>query len=184
MSSGIGRQSSRLMVVCSSMKPLAWLLLLGCASLLFGQSARDVPSDPKFLELRAQDADRLDHQRGIVAAAAKRRYGTAALTRTKKDLPVLQRLLDDKAFKKSQTYELQCLGVTFGDVLVSEFPLRWVMITDEYGTDPTLRFKNTSVNINALTMISKRVERDETVDVFRLLQETREALADAERRFR
>ena len=31
------------------------------------------------------------------------------------------------------------------------------MITDEYGTDPTLRFKNTSTNINALTMISKRV---------------------------
>jgi hypothetical protein len=74
--------------------------------------------------------------------------------------------------------------VVFGDVLASELPLRWMMITDEYGTDPTLRFKNTSTNINALTMISKRVERDEPVDVFRLLQQNREALAEAEKRFR
>ena len=79
------------------------------------------------------------------------------MTRTQGDLPLLQRLLDDRLFMKSQTYELQSLGVAFGDVLTSEFSLRWVMITDEYGTDPTLRFKNTSTNINALTMISKRV---------------------------
>jgi hypothetical protein len=58
------------------------------------------------------------------------------------------------------------------------------MITDEYGIDPTLRFKNTSININALTMISKRVERDEPLDVFRLLQKNREALSEAEKRFR
>lgn len=99
-------------------------------------------------------------------------------------MPIIQRLLDDKAFKKSQTYELQCLGVVLGDVLASELPLRWMMITDGYGTDPTLRFKNTSININALTMISKRVERDEPVDVSQLLQQNREALAEAEKRFR
>jgi hypothetical protein len=44
------------------------------------------------------------------------------------------RLIDDTVFKKSQTYELQSLGIVFGDVLASELPLRWVMITDEYGT--------------------------------------------------
>lgn len=93
---------------------------------------------------------------------------------------MLQRLIDDKVFKKSQTYELQSLGVVFGDVLDSELPLRWVMITDEYGTDPILRFKNTSLNINPLTMISKRVERDEPVDLSRLLQQNRQALSGAE----
>jgi hypothetical protein len=66
--------------------------------------------------------------------------------------------------------------VAFGDVLTSELPLRWMMVTDEYGTDPTLRFKNTTVQINALTMISKRVERDERVDVSELLRMTREQL--------
>jgi hypothetical protein len=166
------------------MKFLTWLALLGYVGVLFGQSANEAAREPKFSELTREDSERLDRQRAVVAVAAKQRYGTVALTRTKKDLPILQRLLDDKAFKKSQTYELQSLGVTFGDVLASEFALRWVMITDEYGSDPTLRFKKTSININALTMISKRVERDEPVDVFGLLQKTGKALSDAEKQFR
>jgi Domain of unknown function (DUF3806) len=166
------------------MKPLILLVFLSGAGLLFGQSAKDSAPEPKFSELSHKDSERLHQQRTLVAAAAKQRYGTAALSRTKRDLPIIQRLIDDKVFKKSQTYELQCLGVVFGDVLASELPLRWVMITDEYGTDPTLRFKNTSININALTMISKRVERDEPVDVLRLLQENREAVSGAEKRLR
>jgi hypothetical protein len=51
------------------------------------------------------------------------------------------------------------------------------MVTDEYGTDPTLRFKETTLQINALTIISKRVERDEPVSVQGLLDTTREQLA-------
>jgi hypothetical protein len=138
----------------------------------------------QFAELTAEDAHRLDQHRALITAIVKQRYGTGSLTRSERDLPVLQRLLDDKAFRKSQTYELQSLGVAFGDVLTSEFPLRWVMITDEFGTDPTLRFKQTSTNINALSMISKRVERDENVDLFDLVRKTRGALADADQRSR
>ena len=51
-----------------------------------------------------------------------------------------------------------------------------MIVTDEFGTDPTLRFKSTTVQINALTMISKRIERDETVNLNQLLQTTREQL--------
>jgi hypothetical protein len=165
------------------MKLLILLAFLNGVGLLFGQSAHDHVPEPKFSELSHGDSERLDQQRALVAAAAKRRYGTA-LSGTKKDLPILQRLIDDKVFKKSQTYELQSLGVVFGDVLASELALRWVMITDEYGTDPTLRFKNTSININALKMISKRVERDEPVDVSSLVQENREGLSVAGKRSR
>jgi hypothetical protein len=179
----IFRQSSRLVVRCWAMKVLILMTLLSGVGLLFSQANQAAP-EPKFLELSPGNKTRLDQQRAIVAATAKQRYGIATLSRTKKDLPILQRLIDDKVFKKSQTYELQSLGVVFGDVLVSELPLRWVMITDEYGTDPTLRFKNTSININALTMLSKRVERGEPVDVLSLLQTNREALADARKRFR
>jgi len=130
----------------------------------------------KFSELSHEDKKRLDQQRAIVATAAEQRYGTSTLTKTKADLPVLQRLIDDKAFSKSQTYELQSLGIAFGDVLAGELPLRWVMVTDEFGTDPTLRFKGTTVQINALTMISKRVEKDENVNLSDLLRITREQL--------
>jgi len=131
---------------------------------------------PQFSELSDQDKSRLDAQRAVVATAVRQRYAISALTRTTADLPVLQRLIDDRAFNKTQTYELQSLGVAFGDVSSSELPLRWVIVTDEYGTDPTLRFKSTTVQINALTMISKRIERDETVNLEQLLQTTRERL--------
>jgi hypothetical protein len=38
-------------------------------------------------------------------------------------------------------------------------------VTDEYGTDPTLRYESTSLQVNAMTMISKRIEDGEAVDV-------------------
>jgi len=160
-------------------------LLLGGALWCIGfhSAAGQGLSQPKFTELSPMDAVQLDRQRDLIAGVVKKRYGSS-LTRTSKDLPVLQRLIDDSVFNKSQTYELQSLGVVFGDVLSSALPLHWVMITDEYGTDPTLRYKRTSVNVNALTMISKRVERGERVSLSELLRVTREQLANADEKFR
>jgi hypothetical protein len=166
------------------MKSLLLTATLSCVGFLYGQAPREPASQPRFSQLSHEDNARLDQQRDVIASEVKQRYGVASLTRTEKDLPVLQRLLDDKVFDKSQTYRLQCLGVAFGDVLASELPLRWVIISDEFGSDPTLRLRDTSININALTMISKRLERDEIVNVFDLLEKTRQALADAEERFR
>jgi len=160
------------------------LLIIGFPGVVWSQSNHKSAPEPKFTELSHEDSTRLEQQRAVVAAAAKQRYGTTALTRTKRDLPILQNLINDRVFKKSQTYELQSLGVAFGDVLASELPLRWVMVTDEFGTDPTLRFKETTIQINAPTMISKRVERDEPVSVQSLLDKTREQLAVDEKKFR
>jgi hypothetical protein len=169
-------------IVTSRTLTLAVLLTVGPFGAILGQSNPKSAPSPKFTQLSREDSVRLDQQRAVVLAAAKKRYGTAALTGTKSDLPVLQKLIDDRVFNKSQTFELQSLGVAFGDVLASELPLRWVIITDEFGADPTLRFKDMSVNINALTMISKRIERGEPVDVFELLRITREHLAAYEKK--
>jgi hypothetical protein len=144
---------------------------------MWGKQQAAAPAVPKFSELSDEDRVRLEQQRAVVEAAAKQRYGTPALTKTLTDLRVLQRLIDDKAFDRKQTYELQSVGVAFGDVLASRLPLRWVMVTDEYGTDPTLRFKDTTVQINVLTMISRRIERGEEVNLTELLRITRRQLA-------
>ena len=135
---------------------------------------------PTYRDLSPDDVARLDRQRDVVARAAKQHYGTPTLTRTKSDLSVLQRLIDDKVFSSQQTYELQCLGVAFGDVLASEFPLRWMMVADEFGTDPTLRFKNTNFQVNALTMISKRIEKNPLVDLIDMMRFVRENLSRVE----
>lgn len=57
------------------------------------------------------------------------------------------------------------------------------MVTDEYGTDPTLRYKDSTIQVNPLTMISKRVERGEEVDVAAMLRMTGEGIAELEREF-
>lgn len=138
------------------------------------------PEQPTYKDLSREDIARLDRQRGVVARAAKQHYGTTALTRTKSDLSVLQHLIDDKVFSSQQTYQLQCLGIAFGDVLASEFPLHWMMVTDEFGTDPTLRFKNTSFQVNALTMISKQIEKGKPVDLVDMMRFVRESLSRVE----
>jgi hypothetical protein len=138
---------ARILTVTLRTSTMTAVLTIGFLGLLFGQSNHKAAPDPKFTELSREDSSRLEQQRAVVLAAAKQRYGTLALTRTKSDLPVLQNLIDDRVFNKSQTYELQCLGVAFGDVLASEFPLRWGMVTDEFGTDLTLRFKKTTIQI-------------------------------------
>lgn len=153
-------------------------VFIGCSKPNGAQHPKQV-----FNELAPKDAARLEKQRQVVEAAAKQRYGTTALTKSKADLPVLQRLLDDRVFTTNQTYELQCLGVAFGDVLASELPLRWTMVTDQFGTDPTLRYRDTTIQVSALTMISKRVERGESVDLNGLLAGTRKAIADLEKKF-
>lgn len=168
-------------VIKTNMTPYACfaiLLTFGVlgSSFCSSQSGPSQQAAPKFSELSHEDVASLDRQRALVAAAAKQRYSVLGLARTKADLPVLQRLIDDRAFTKTQTYELQSLGVVLGDVMASELPLRWMMVTDEFGTNPTLRYKDTTIQVNALTMISKRIERDEKVSVSRLLETTREQL--------
>ena len=166
------------------------MVLVGLLMLTIGLVQGDIVgqskeiTSTKFNELSAEDEARLNKQRAVVAAAAKKRFGSSELMKQKSDLAILQRMIDDHVFDRTQTYELQCLGVAFGDVLASEFPLKWVMVTDEYGTDPTLRYKATSIQINALTMISKRIEKGDPVDLARFLRITGEQLAVYGKKFR
>lgn len=136
---------------------------------------------PLFSALPKGRVLELQRQRAVVAATIKQRYPGSSLVGTKADLPILQKLIDDSVFKKSQTYELQCVGVAFGDVLASEFPLKWVMVTDEFGTDVTLRYKRQNLHVNALTMISKRVESGKRVSLAELLKITRQQLTNFEK---
>jgi len=68
-----------------------------------------------------------------------------------------------------ETLKLQCLGITLGDALVQRCGFEWVVLEDEYGRDPALRLPGTSVIVFPLTMISKRVERGEAVDIYPLV---------------
>jgi hypothetical protein len=143
---------------------------------LFGGCARNVapetkmPNQPeqKITAFTEADQKRLADQRAVIEKFladedSKKKYKTAA-----GKLGTIRVVLQASVFKREQTYELQCLGIVLGDAFVQELGMEWIMVEDEYGRAPAVRMPNTSIILYPLTMISKRVERGEQVDVFEL----------------
>jgi len=134
--------------------------------------------DQKLSDLTDADELRLRDQRAVVEAYlqnedAKQKYQTAA-----GKLGIVRAILGANVFTPDQTYELQCLGVVFGDAFVQEMELEWTMVEDEYGRDPAVWVPGTSIILFPLTIISKRIERGEPVDVFDLFNNAAAKVAD------
>ena len=126
-------------------------------------------SDQRFRDLTDEDRKWLSDQRARVEQLldgnpdAQRKYQTSA-----GKLGTIRAVLEGGIFRADQTFELQGLGIILGDAISAEMGVDWKMVEDQYGTSPCLALKGTSVVLYPQTMISKRVERGETVDVFNL----------------
>ena len=127
------------------------------------------PPNQKIEAPNSEDDARLVSQRAVVEKYLGddpenlRKYQTAA-----GKLGLLRALIQGNVFKPTQTYELQCMGIVLGDVFVQELGLEWRTVEDEFGRDPCVQLRGTTIILFPLTMISKRIERGETVDVFDL----------------
>jgi len=119
-------------------------------------------------ELTPADTKFLDQQRWWVAGHLADDSG-ADFAEVSVKLQVLQAVLDNGWVSQGETAKLQALGVVFGDVLAELLQVPWVMVEDEYGRDPALLISDDPVLVFPITMISKRVEDGETVDVTALL---------------
>jgi hypothetical protein len=119
-----------------------------------------------FRELPPDLVAHMNRQRALVASVVAEHIPGRRLTRTSADFDLLQAIVDAKVIPATATWELQSLGIVFGDALAATVDgLCWWEVTDDYGTDPTLRYRETSLHINTLTMIAKRIETGEGVDV-------------------
>ena len=85
-------------------------------------------------------------------------------------LSVIVAILENGWVGPSETWKLQSLGIAFGDALAQKLMLDWVTVNDEYGRAPALRWPGTSILSFPMTMISKRVEDGEPVDVHALFE--------------
>ena len=83
-------------------------------------------------------------------------------------LNLLDTIIRNKWIEPSETLKLQCLGITLGDALVQRLDLKWMSVEDEYGRDPALIMEGTSIVLFPLTMISKRIEAGEEVDIYEI----------------
>jgi hypothetical protein len=139
-----------------------------------GQPERKVGNQPeqRITALNEADQKRLRNQRAVVERYlgnedSKEKYKTAA-----GKLGTIRAILQGHVFNPDQKYELQCLGIVLGDAFVQDMGMEWIMVEDEYGRDPAVRLPNTTIILYPMTMISKRVERGEKVDVFELYNGT------------
>jgi hypothetical protein len=88
---------------------------------------------------------------------------------TRNDLALIHRGLDHGAVEREATYTLQALGLAFGMVFINENEdFDWWMVEDEYGRDPAIRYKRTTLLAFPRTMLSKRIEDGEPVNVAEL----------------
>jgi Domain of unknown function (DUF3806) len=112
-----------------------------------------------------------------IATVVKQLYGHTS-THTAADIPYLQRLFDGHVFKKDETFKWQTAGLAFGEVLAHELGLHWIMYEDQYGRDPALRYRETSIIVFPLTMLSKRIEQGRPADLQAILDESAKTISD------
>src|SRR5262245_47540448 len=105
--------------------------------------------------LTAEDSARVEQMRSWVrehfTPQARDKYETV-----EDKIRLLQTILDGNWIAPDETWKLQSLGITLGDILVQTMGLTWVAVEDEYGRDPALRDGDTSIILFPMTMISKR----------------------------
>jgi Domain of unknown function (DUF3806) len=91
---------------------------------------------------------------------------------TRQDLALIQQLLDTRTIEPESTYTLQALGLAFGRVFIHEYEgFDWWMVEDEYGRDPALRYRHSSLLAFPRTMLSKRIEDGEHPNVIELFDQ-------------
>lgn len=102
----------------------------------------------------------------------QKHYGKATrLTGKKVDLELLQRALDDRLKELQKPLLLQDVGLAFGNVLANELGLKWVIVEDDYGSDPALQQPSTEQLVHPLTLITARIEEGARVDLEKLAQQ-------------
>ena len=136
----------------------------------------EAPASQRIEPPTAADVDRIARQLLHAAALVKDVTGSK-MTDDLSDLALIQRVLDARVVEPEATYSLQALGMAFGRIFVANTPhYDWWMVEDEYGRDPALRYEQTTLLAFPQTMISKRVEDGEDIDVRELFDGLRERL--------
>ena len=147
------------------------LLFLGmsgqAAEVTSGQSHYFRQPEKQF-QVRELDVSQqyiLSRQRSRILNLMHRRLGTDELSGDRRDLPLLQRLVDQQIIQKSDVASWQAAGVVLGDVIANETNLRWVAVEDELGSSRALQWKRSQNFVFPVTLLSRRVQFDQAIDL-------------------
>ncbi len=158
-------------------EPSSWLVvLLACWLAALPTRAEEPYRIAGFREI---DRQYLDIARESINSRARDRLGTAFRADKTHDLPLLQRLLNEKLVRADEIELLQAMGVVLGDALRSEYPLDWVRYIDKEGSSRALVLRHEQVFVFPITAISRRASVGAEVDVEAIYQRMRAPVASA-----
>ncbi|MBA4388881.1 MAG: hypothetical protein C0404_12935 [Verrucomicrobia bacterium] len=124
----------------------------------------------KIEDPNTEDTALMDSQRkwvcGHYAPETEHQYHTIT-----GKLNLLDTILRQKWIAPAETVKLQCLGIALGDALAQQLGMKWVAVEDELGRSPALWLEGTTIILFPHTMISKRIERGDGVDVYELFND-------------
>ena len=131
----------------------------------------------RLAEFRVIDRQYLEIAREKINDRARLGTGSAFKGNKAQDLPLLQRLLDEKLVKEDETEHLQAMGVILGDTLRSEYPLDWVRYIDRQGASRALQLRHNQHFVFPITAISRRASVGAEVNVEAIYRKMREPIA-------
>ncbi|QNG78267.1 hypothetical protein GPNADHDJ_02482 [Stenotrophomonas maltophilia] len=89
----------------------------------------------------------------------------------------LQRVVDAELIDHDDCDGWEALGVAFGDCLAQRVPeLAWIQVTDAWGVDAVLRYGEANSIVTAVTLLIKRVEEGEAIEINHLLEALEEII--------
>ena len=148
-------------MLCST---LASILLVTSYSV----AAQSSTQRKRISPMTASDNAQNQRQRSIINKLVQDHFGYVRLSGSTADLYYIQRILDKGLIPKNATYDLQSLGVIFGDVMAKSLSLQWVIVQDRYGRSRALRYADSDSLFYPLTMISRRFQNNLAVNVRQL----------------
>ena len=107
----------------------------------------------------------MDAQRLVAKDLLARKVGVINVRGNKQDIASLQQIIDRRVVRSDQIDEWQAMGVLFGDIIATEFNMRWVRYEDRLGISKALRWRETDNFVFPVPIFSKRVQYGEKIDV-------------------
>lgn len=125
----------------------------------------------KITELSAPDTLRLNQGRMLVQRYLGDNDSRQKYLTPEGKLGTLRAILALEANAVGKKDLLEALGVVLGDTFVQDMGFHWVAVENESGRHLAIRYRRRSILLYPLTMISKRVERGERIDILDLYNE-------------
>jgi hypothetical protein len=152
-------------------------LLLLVLPLAFNSHAKEplisdgkAPKPYKLSEFNWQDKELIKSQTEKINELGKFKLGQP-VRGTLDDIGLLQRIIYRGLIKKTDTIQLQAMGIVLGNLMVKEFKLEWMVLEDSLGRSRAVCAPESQECLFPVTLLSKRIEVGILPDVQKLFDE-------------